>query len=65
MPGGEQMQPLSPEEQEKRRPLPPEMLVGALQDPIHRDVGRSRPAKVTRVKPNIAPKQTKDCSIGE
>lgn len=32
-------------------PLSPANLVGALQDPVHRDVGRYRPAKATRAKP--------------
>lgn len=32
----------------KRRPPPPEQLVGALHDPIHEDIGRSRPARVRR-----------------
>jgi len=29
-------------------PQKPEELIGALQDPVHRDVGRSRPARVSR-----------------
>lgn len=31
-----------------RKPLPPDMLVGALHDRVHRDKGGSRPAKTTR-----------------
>lgn len=42
------LKPLSPEAIASRLPPPPEDLVGALQDPIHREVGRSRPAKTTR-----------------
>ncbi len=37
--------PLSEEESELRRPLPPEILIDALQDSIYHDVRRSRPAK--------------------
>jgi len=40
--------PLSREELEARRPLPPEELVGALQDRVHRDVGRGRAARTAR-----------------
>ncbi|WP_287637208.1 MULTISPECIES: XRE family transcriptional regulator [unclassified Microcystis] len=43
-----QLTPLSEEESELRRPLPPEILIDALQDSIHHDVGRSRPAKTLR-----------------
>jgi DNA-binding transcriptional regulator YiaG len=42
------LKPLSSEAIVSRLPSPPEDLVGALQDPMHRDVGRSRPAKTTR-----------------
>jgi hypothetical protein len=42
------LKPLSPEAIVSRLPSPPEDLVGALQDPIHREVGRYRPAKNTR-----------------
>jgi DNA-binding transcriptional regulator YiaG len=42
------LKPLSPEAITSRLPLLPEDLVGALQDTIHREVGRSRPAKTTR-----------------
>jgi DNA-binding transcriptional regulator YiaG len=43
-----ELKPLSPEAIASRLPPPPEDLVGALQDTIHREVGRSRPAKTTR-----------------
>ena len=33
---------------EERMPQKPEELIGALLDPVHRDVGRSRPAKASR-----------------
>jgi DNA-binding transcriptional regulator YiaG len=42
------LKPLSPEAAAARRPQPPEDLVGALHEPVHREVGRSRPAKTTR-----------------
>lgn len=42
------LKPLSLEAIASRLPPPPEALVGALQDTIHREVGRSRPAKTTR-----------------
>lgn len=42
--------PLSKEEQERRKPLPPEMLVGALQDKIHKDVGKFIASKIIKVK---------------
>ena len=41
---------LSPEAQEVRRPPPPEQLVGALQDRAHREVGKARPARTTKIK---------------
>lgn len=41
---------LSPEERERRRPLPPKVLLDAKQDAIHRDVGRCRAAKSVRIK---------------
>lgn len=44
------MKPLSKEAQEARRPIPPEYLVDALQDPIHKEVGRSRVPKVAKRK---------------
>ena len=44
------MKPLSKEALESRKPIPPEYLVDALQDPIHKEVGRSRPAKVAKRK---------------
>jgi transcriptional regulator with XRE-family HTH domain len=40
--------PLSAEAKAARMPLAPESLVGALQEPIHRDVGRSRVARTAR-----------------
>ena len=40
--------PLLPEAAAARRPMPPEQLVGALQDRVHRDVGRARPARTRR-----------------
>lgn len=42
------LKPLSPEAIASRLPPPPADLVGALHDTIHREVGRSRPAKTTR-----------------
>ena len=53
-----QLRPLSEEESELRRPLPPEILIDALQDSIHHDVGRSRPAKTLRSGQNCSGKQT-------
>ncbi len=44
-----QLRPLSEEESELRRPLSPEILIDALQDSIHHDVGRSRPAKTIQL----------------
>lgn len=44
------MKPLSHESQEARRPISPEYLVDALQDPIHKEVGKSRPAKLAKRK---------------
>ncbi len=43
------LKPLSKEEQTARRPPKPEDLVDARQDPIHRDVGRSRAARSVKV----------------
>lgn len=42
--------PLSPEALEARKPLPPEELVGALQDRVHVDVGRARPGRAVKIK---------------
>jgi DNA-binding transcriptional regulator YiaG len=42
------LQPLSPEAIASRLPPLPDELVGALQDSVHREVGRSRSAKTTR-----------------
>ena len=38
----------SKESKETRMPQKPEELIDALQDPVHRDVGRSRPARASR-----------------
>lgn len=43
-----QLVPLSEDASISRMPLPPEILVEALQEPIHREVGRSRPARAAR-----------------
>jgi DNA-binding transcriptional regulator YiaG len=53
-----QLTPLSEEEDELRKPLPPGVLIDALQDSIHHDVGRSRPAKTLRSGQNRSGKQT-------
>lgn len=42
--------PLSWEAQVARKPLPPEELVDALQDRVHRDIGRGRAARTVRSK---------------
>ena len=42
--------PLSSEAREARTPLPPEELIDALQDRVHRDVGRGRAARTVRSK---------------
>jgi len=39
--------PLSDEARKLRMPLNPADLLDALQDPVHRDVGRSKPAAKT------------------
>ena len=39
---------LSDEAKEARKPPPPEVLMGALQDRVHKDPGRGRAAKVAR-----------------
>lgn len=44
------MKPLSKEAQKARKPIPPEYLVDALQDSIHKEVGRSRVPKVAKRK---------------
>jgi transcriptional regulator with XRE-family HTH domain len=51
-PGRREMKlpPLSLEAQEARRPPPPEELVGALQDRVHHEVGKARPARTVRLK---------------
>ena len=43
-----QLVPLSEDASMSRMPPPPEDLVDALQEPIHREVGRSRPARAAR-----------------
>lgn len=43
-----QLVPLSKDASMSRMPPPPEDLVDALQEPIHREVGRSRPARAAR-----------------
>lgn len=43
-----QLVPLSEDASMSRMPLPPEILVDALQEPIHREVGLSRPARAAR-----------------
>jgi hypothetical protein len=45
------LQPLSAAEQDARRPPPPAVLADARQDGVHRDVGKSRPARSTKVRP--------------
>ena len=42
--------PLSKEAQQARCPLPVEQLFDALNDRVHYDVGRARPAHVVRVR---------------
>lgn len=41
---------LSEDARKARMPPKPEDRIGALYDPVHRDVGRSRAAKVIRIK---------------
>ena len=42
------MKPLSDKARAARQPQPPEELFGALQDSVHTDVGKSRPARTAR-----------------
>ena len=42
------LQPLSQASRDARKPLPPEQLIDARQDSIHRDVGRGRAAHTKR-----------------
>ncbi|MCK5690276.1 hypothetical protein KAI87_13450 [Myxococcota bacterium] len=44
----EKLSPLSDEAQKAHKPLPPEMLVDAMTDPIHRDIGRGRAARTPK-----------------
>lgn len=46
------LNPLSEDALNSRKPISPENLVDALQEPIHRKVGRSRPAKSVRSRKN-------------
>ncbi|BAU65678.1 hypothetical protein STA3757_30670 [Stanieria sp. NIES-3757] len=46
------LNPLSEDVIKSRTPINPENLVDALQEPIHREVGRSRPAKSVRSRKN-------------
>lgn len=43
-----EMTPLSQEAREARKPLPPEQLIDALQDRVHRDPGLGRAARTVR-----------------
>lgn len=38
---------------EARRPVPPEYLVDALQDPIHKEVGKFRVPKIAKRKEKV------------
>lgn len=42
--------PIDPAEWKWKLPLPPECLVGALHDPIHKDTGEYRPVRVAKIK---------------
>jgi len=44
------LSPLSPEAQAARAPRPPEELVGALHDPVHREVGKARAARTVKAR---------------
>lgn len=46
LPKRPQLTPLSKEESKLRRPLSPEILMDALQDSIHQDIGRSKVVKI-------------------
>lgn len=39
---------LSKEEQDKRRPISPELLIGALTEPIHKKIDKSKTTKVIK-----------------
>ena len=45
---------MSKEEWEMRKPLPPEILISSLQEPIHKDIGRSKFVKASKslIKPS-------------
>jgi hypothetical protein len=59
-------QTLSKKAQDLRRPLPVEMLYDALQDRVHREVGRGRPAKTVRSPlPIPAPRSYDTPNIGD
>jgi DNA-binding transcriptional regulator YiaG len=51
-PQGPKLNPLSEDARKSRRPLNPENMIDALQEPIHRKVGRSRSAKSVRSRKN-------------
>lgn len=51
--------PLSKEAQESRKPLPPDVLVDALQDKVYIKPGRSRPAKTVRIKRKLSESMNK------
>ncbi|PSB03653.1 helix-turn-helix domain-containing protein [Merismopedia glauca] len=51
-----QLKPLSEDARASRRPLNPADLVDALQEPIHREVGRSKPARSVRSRKNSSGK---------
>jgi hypothetical protein len=45
---------MSKEEWEMRKPLPPEILISALQEPVHKDIGCSKFVKASKspIKPS-------------
>lgn len=53
--------PLSREAQDARKPLPPAILANALEDTVHRDIGRGRAAK--SVKSKLPPKVFSNISL--
>lgn len=50
--------PLSEKALAERRPQPPEELIGALHDTVHRDIGKSRVSKLGKRKPTNKRKET-------